>query len=40
VNTFDQPNKVKPAVFNGARKDGDELVVEMPPMSVVVLELN
>jgi alpha-N-arabinofuranosidase len=40
VNSFDQPDKVKPAVFKGARKEGDELVVEMPPMSVVVLELN
>jgi alpha-L-arabinofuranosidase len=40
VNSFDQPDKIKPAVFKGARKEGDELVVEMPPMSVVVLELN
>jgi alpha-L-arabinofuranosidase len=40
VNSFDQPDKVKPAVFKGARKEGDDLVVEMPPMSVVVLELN
>jgi alpha-L-arabinofuranosidase len=40
VNTFDQPDKVKPAVFSRARKDGDELVVELPAESVVVLELK
>jgi alpha-N-arabinofuranosidase len=40
VNSFDRPDKVKPVVFKGARKEGDDLVVEMPPMSVVVLELN
>ena len=40
VNTFDEPGRVKPAVFNGARKEGNELVVELPPMSVVVLELK
>jgi alpha-N-arabinofuranosidase len=40
INTFDNPNKVKPAVFNGAKKDGADLVVELPAMSVVVLELK
>ena len=40
VNTFDAPNKVKPAVFNGARKEGGDLVVDLPAMSVVVLELK
>jgi alpha-N-arabinofuranosidase len=39
-NSFDQPDKVRPAMFNGAKKDGGELVVEMPAMSVVVLELK
>jgi len=39
-NSFDQPNKVRPATFNGAKKDGSDLVVEMPAMSVVVLELK
>ncbi|WP_431214286.1 alpha-L-arabinofuranosidase C-terminal domain-containing protein [Puia sp. P3] len=39
-NSFDQPDRVKPAVFNGAKKDGNSLSVEMPPMSVVVLELK
>ncbi|MDP4150135.1 MAG: alpha-L-arabinofuranosidase C-terminal domain-containing protein [Bacteroidota bacterium] len=40
VNTFDHPDKVKPAAFTGAKKEGGQLVVEMPPHSVVVLELK
>ncbi len=40
INTFDQPDKVKTASFTGARKEGEELVVEMPAQSVVVLELK
>ena len=40
VNTFDQPGKVHSAAFNGAKKSGNELVVEMPPASIVVLELK
>ena len=40
INSFDQPGKVKPAAFSGARKDGDALIVELPPASVVVLELK
>lgn len=39
-NTFDNPNKIQPAAFNGARLRGDELTVSMPPFSVVVLELT
>jgi alpha-N-arabinofuranosidase len=40
INSFDQPAKVKPAAFTGAQKQGDDLVVEMPPVSIVVLELK
>ena len=40
INTFDQPNKVRTAVFSGAKKQGNDLVVEMPAKSVVVLELK
>jgi alpha-N-arabinofuranosidase len=40
INSFDQPAKVKPASFSGARKEGNELVVELPAQSVVVLELK
>jgi alpha-N-arabinofuranosidase len=40
INTFDQPAKVKLAAFSGAKKDGNDLVVELPALSVVVLELK
>jgi len=40
INTFDQPDKVKPSVFTGAKKEGDELVVDLPAQSIVVLELK
>jgi alpha-L-arabinofuranosidase len=40
INTFSQPATVKPAVFIGAKKQGGELVVTLPPKSVVVLELK
>lgn len=39
-NSFDQPNKVRPAAFGGAKKEDGDVVVEMPAMSVVVLELK
>ena len=38
-NTFEQPNTVRPAAFDGAKLDGDMLEVQMPKMSVVVLEV-
>ncbi len=40
VNTFDQPAKLQPQAFNGAKKDGNNLVVVLPAKSVVVLELE
>ncbi|MFT4023658.1 MAG: alpha-L-arabinofuranosidase C-terminal domain-containing protein [Flavihumibacter sp.] len=39
-NSFDQPNKVAPAAFNGAAVKNNVLSVKMPAASVVVLELN
>jgi alpha-N-arabinofuranosidase len=39
-NTFDKPNVVKPADFNGAKLDGDKLTAEIPPHSVVLLTLK
>jgi len=39
INTFQQPDKLKPANFSGAKKDGDKLVVALPAKSVVTLEL-
>ena len=40
VNTFSEAGKVKPAVFNGVKKQGSDLVVILPPKSLVVLELK
>lgn len=36
-NTFEAPEKIKPAVFKGAAIKGDALQVKLPPASVVVL---
>ena len=38
-DTFDQPNLVRPVPFTGARLLGGTLSLELPPMSVVALEL-
>ena len=38
-NTFDQPDAVKPVPFKGTRK-GDELKLEIPPKSVVVVAVE
>jgi len=40
VNTFDGPPKVKNSNFSGAKKQGDQLVVEIPAQSIVMLELK
>ncbi|HER09959.1 MAG TPA: alpha-N-arabinofuranosidase [Bacteroides sp.] len=39
-NTFDEPNAVVPEKYTGARLDGDRIRMELPPRSVVVLELQ
>ena len=39
-NSFDNPDKVKPAPFNGATISGSTLTLKMPAFSVVVLELK
>jgi alpha-N-arabinofuranosidase len=39
-NTFDNPDEVKPAEFSGFQLIGNNLKVNMPHMSVVVLELE
>jgi alpha-N-arabinofuranosidase len=39
-NTFDNPQKIQPAPYLGARVDGNRLSAKMPPFSVVVLELK
>ncbi len=40
INTFENPNNIKIVSFNGAKKEGSELVVELPSQSIVVLELR
>jgi alpha-N-arabinofuranosidase len=40
INTFEKPDFIKTAVFKGAKKEGNELVVTLPKLSVVVLELK
>lgn len=39
-NTFDQPGKIKPAVFNGVKKTKESLSVKLPSKSVVVIRLT
>ncbi len=40
INTFENKNKVIPATFNGAKKEGNDLVVKLPKLSLVSLSLN
>jgi len=39
-NTFDQPNNLKPAPFDDAQLSGNGFAANLPPKSVVVLELK
>lgn len=39
-NSFENPNKIVPGVFNGAQLNGSKLNLIIPPFSVVVLELK
>jgi alpha-L-arabinofuranosidase len=39
-NTFESPEAIYPAVFDGAKLDGNKLSVTLPPKSVVVLKLQ
>ncbi|KAI7254756.1 hypothetical protein KC345_g11228 [Hortaea werneckii] len=39
-NTFEQPEAVVPQPFNAFKLEGDTLTVELPPMSVTVLEIT
>ncbi|UEG51817.1 alpha-N-arabinofuranosidase [Mucilaginibacter daejeonensis] len=40
INTFTKPYTITPKAFNGAKRDGNKLVVNLPAKSVVALELN
>ena len=39
-NSFEVPDKIKPALFQGAKLNGNTLNVKLPPFSVVVLEVK
>jgi alpha-L-arabinofuranosidase len=39
-NSFEDPNKIKPAVFKDAKLSDSSLQVKLPPFSVVVLTLK
>ena len=39
-NSFENPDKIKPASFNGAKLTESSLKLSLPPFSVVVLELK
>ena len=39
-NTFEKPETLKPAAFDGAKLDGVKLSVTLPAKSVVVLEIE
>jgi alpha-N-arabinofuranosidase len=39
-NSFDNPGKIKPKVFTNATLNGSNLIVKIPPFSVVVLEIK
>ena len=39
-NTFDQPDVVKPATFDGATLTGNTVLLNLPAKSVVVLEIQ
>jgi alpha-N-arabinofuranosidase len=40
INTFENPGNIKITSFNGAKKSGEELVVNLPAQSIVMLELK
>jgi len=40
INTFENPNNIKIQPFNGAKRSGDQLLVELPAQSIVMLELK
>ncbi len=40
MNTFEKPESVKPATFNGYKLQGSQLTLNIPAKSVVVLEMR
>jgi alpha-N-arabinofuranosidase len=40
VNTFESPSSIKPVAFTGAKKEGNEVVLDVPAKSIVMLEIT
>ena len=40
INTFENPSKIEPAPFKGAKRDGDYLTITLPAKSIVAIELK
>ena len=40
INTFDNPDKVKLAAFTDFKKNGNDLSINLPPMSVTLITLK
>jgi len=40
INTFDNPNTLIPRKFSGAKKHGNDLIVELPPKSIVMVAVK
>lgn len=40
INTFDKPDKVKPAAFTDFKKSGNDISINLPPMSVTLITLQ
>jgi alpha-N-arabinofuranosidase len=40
VNTFENPSSIRVQPFSGAKKQSADLLVELPPKSIVMLELK
>jgi alpha-N-arabinofuranosidase len=40
INSFENPDFVKPAIFNGAKKEAGDLMVTIPAKSIVQLTLK
>jgi alpha-N-arabinofuranosidase len=40
INTFENPSNIRVQPFSGAKKQGTDLLVALPPKSIVMLELK
>jgi alpha-N-arabinofuranosidase len=40
INSFEEPEKIKPAVFNDYSKKGQDILINMPPMSILQISFQ